>query len=214
MNKYTSKPQYLGTFCIQDFTPKYYLYLPIKLNYSNDIKLPYDLIKYKCLVDAVIAREGRDLDGSYVYISVEVSAIKSGITQKRSGWHADGFLTDDINYIYSDKLPTIFNNTTFFVDNNHSTSIKQFNEQLDESNNYWFNPKSLVRVTSSHIHRTPVPTEDEEFRQFVKISISKERYNLEGNTHNSLFDYDWVMYPRQEVRNCPINPESDYKLIG
>ena len=41
------------------------------------------------------------------------------------------------------------------------------------------------------------------FRTFFKLSFSKDKYDLKGNSHNYLFDYNWEMRERKENRNIP-----------
>lgn len=40
-------------------------------------------------------------------------------------------------------------------------------------------------------------------RTFVKVSISRDKYDLIGNSHNHLLQYDWPMRPRALTRNPP-----------
>ena len=40
-------------------------------------------------------------------------------------------------------------------------------------------------------------------RTFIKVSFSDQKYNLKGNTHNYLFDYEWDMIDRSVSRNDP-----------
>ncbi|MNC81348.1 hypothetical protein D3C75_1344520 [compost metagenome] len=60
---------------------------------------------------------------------------------------------------------------------------------------------SFVRIDKWNVHRQPVAGEG--FRTFLKFSVSKNRYNLQGNSHNYLIDYDWEMVTRGEIRNHP-----------
>lgn len=69
--------------------------------------------------------------------------------------------------------------------------------------------RTLLRLTPYVIHDTPVIPEPGGMRSFVKISVSTHRYNLLGNSHNHLLDYDWPMYDRAAVRNQP-GGNSDY----
>jgi hypothetical protein len=61
---------------------------------------------------------------------------------------------------------------------------------------------TLIRLDQSVIHRVAI-SNDGCVRAFVKISASKNKYNLAGNAHNYLFDYDWEMVQRDEKRNHP-----------
>jgi hypothetical protein len=40
-------------------------------------------------------------------------------------------------------------------------------------------------------------------RSFLKISLSHQKYNLVGNSHNYLFDYNWDLHDRDTLRNDP-----------
>lgn len=40
-------------------------------------------------------------------------------------------------------------------------------------------------------------------RAFLKVSFSKDKYDLLGNSHNYLMDYNWEMKARKEDRNIP-----------
>jgi hypothetical protein len=61
----------------------------------------------------------------------------------------------------------------------------------------------LLMLTPYVIHRTPFVSYPVQ-RLFVKVSVSQHQFCREGNTHNDLFDYDWIMYPRDgKKRNHP-----------
>jgi len=47
-------------------------------------------------------------------------------------------------------------------------------------------------------------------RQFIKISLSNNKYNLENNSHNYLFPYDWPMHSRELIRNDPHKAQQDF----
>jgi hypothetical protein len=49
-------------------------------------------------------------------------------------------------------------------------------------------------------------------RRFVKVSLSSHRYNLIGNSHNHLLDYDWQMFPRDAARNDPAAYMADFVI--
>ncbi len=40
-------------------------------------------------------------------------------------------------------------------------------------------------------------------RTFLKVSFSRDKYDLAGNSHNSRLDYDWPMRERGLTRNTP-----------
>lgn len=68
----------------------------------------------------------------------------------------------------------------------------------------------LLRLDPYVIHDTPLIKWPGGMRSFFKISVSSHRYNLRGNSHNHLLDYDWPMYDRETVRNQPQGGNRDY----
>jgi hypothetical protein len=47
-------------------------------------------------------------------------------------------------------------------------------------------------------------------RQYVKVSMSNHQYNLENNSHNYLFEYEWQLFSREAVRNDPAATQKDW----
>jgi hypothetical protein len=192
---------------------KYYLYMPIKMGGEDAIRIPEEFYPFVEIIHMALSAEHRRkacLTDQYIYISIETSPLKTGIYQKRPGWHTDGFLTDDVNYIWYDSLPTEFCVQDFAVDQCHIVSMKQFEEQAKEENIVKYESFHLIRMTQHHVHRAAMPTENKHSRTFIKISFSKHKYNLKGNSINNMFNYEWKMHDRQELRNCPIKKESDF----
>ncbi|WP_259384425.1 hypothetical protein, partial [Bacillus thuringiensis] len=70
------------------------------------------------------------------------------------------------------------------------------------------------RLDQRVIHRSPVNFEAG-MRTFVKVSISADRYDLEGNSINHLLPDRWPLRPRQVERNhpqslpTPVEPEEE-----
>lgn len=206
---YGNHPISLGKFNIKDRLGAYLLYLPIKIN-SSDIRLPdgyeelFPLVK-KCLEDY---KEFKGRECRYIYLSFETSEVKKGITQKRPGWHSDGFLTDDVNYIWCSDFPTTYSTANFNITPDHSIAIEEMNSQaLPEFDNKIKN-KTLVRMDQFVIHKATEPEKDG-IRTFVKLSFSDDQYNLKGNSYNDKFHYEWKMYDRKMVRNHPQQKEVD-----
>ncbi len=185
----------------------FYQYLPIKLigqeNFDIEQRLyPFhDLILYS-MIDF---RENFGLEkliDSYVYLTAKRQFQSKSKLFNRPGYHSDGFLTDDINYIWSDKNPTIFNSTNFKLTLDDEVSLKEMEEQALPENEVTYFDNTLLRLNQFNIHKVDENIEAG-FRTFVKISFSQDKYDLEGNSHNYFLDYDWEMKPRKESRNIP-----------
>lgn len=207
---YGKPPEVIGQFDVDNDELMSYLYLPISMKGSEYVKIPKRLLPFKKLITKVLYREiyANCID-RYIYLTAKKVYVTPGNPGNRPGYHSDGFLTDNINYIWSDSYPTVFCVQPFDVAESHHESMEQFEEQAKVENETTYPDKSLIRLTTENIHRTPTIKEPG-FRMFCKISLSKHKYNLKGNSHNYLFDYNWKMYDRDAVRNNPFFKESDF----
>lgn len=149
-------------------------------------------------------------DFSHVYLTARRGFATPGNPLNRPGWHSDGFGTDDVNYVWTDAFPTLFAEQTFeAISSDHIESARQFAEQVDPNRVRTYPDRTLMRLDTSVIHAAPeIPAPGGE-RSFLKVSFSRSRYNLRGNSHNYLLDYDWPMHDRAAVRNDPAHAGQD-----
>ena len=204
---YGQLPKDLGTFEVGCQEMMFYQYLPIKM--PGETKLIYEdcLKPFDALVGAACCDYVGDygLDkyvDSYVYLTAKYLFQSPGCPFNRTGYHADGFLTDDVNYLWSDKYPTIFNNSIFNISLDDTLSMKEMEDQAKEENELTYDNNKLMRMDQFVIHKVGPVTEDG-MRKFFKLSVSKDKYDLIGNAHNSLIDYKWEMRERSMTRNIP-----------
>ena len=182
-----------------------YQNLPIMMypEAKDEIRLPPNLQSLRSLVkmaldDYVLTYQILPV---YVYITAKKSWVVAGNTQNRAGWHCDGFGTDDINYIWSDVCPTKYAFQDFYdISDDHEVSLAQFEQQINPDTVMTCVPYGLYRLDNTIVHAPPV-VDEPILRSFVKLSFSNNRYNLENNSHNYLFNYDWEMYARKVTRN-------------
>lgn len=120
----------------------------------------------------------------------------------RKGYHSDGFLTDDINYLWSDYLPTIFNFGNFDLSLDDDVSMVEMEQQANTDNEFSYPEKSLLRLDQFAVHKVS-DKEFEGMRTFAKVSFSTDKYDLIGNSKNYLLEYDWQMRERDLKRNIP-----------
>lgn len=188
----------------------FYQYLPVKLSGQISIlgkhiepRLHWtaDLIGMVCC--DYVGTYGLDaFVNSYVYLTAKKMWQSPGCSYNREGWHCDGFLTDDINYLWSDCCPTIFNCSDFKLSRDDKLSMVEMAEQADTKNDLTFPHSTIVRIDQYVVHRVAdIPHGC--MRTFVKVSISKDKYDLTGNSHNYLLDYAWPMRERTVERNPP-----------
>jgi len=142
----------------------------------------------------------------YIYLTAKHLFTGPNCSWNRPGWHIDGFGTDDINFLWSDSYPTEFCVQEFELSEDHSVSMEQMTEQAKVENIRIYPANSLLKLDNTIVHRVANPT-TEGFRTFVKISVSKNKYNRVGNAHNYLIDYDWDLVERGVERNDPAHKE-------
>lgn len=187
-----------------------YQYLPIKMIGERKTYLPDQLAKFGYFIEKCISdfRDvlGRDPNEHYIYLTAKCMFMSSGKTINRPGWHCDGFGTNDINYIWSDCVPTQYIEGDFSdVPEGEMESLAYF-EDLGISHIMKglvksCEPCTIYRLDQSVIHACAAYIGHPILRHFAKVSFSKEKYNLKGNSHNYLIDYDWKMVDRTMERN-------------
>lgn len=212
--QYGGAPKTLGRYDLELVEYMHYMYLPIRFpGYSTfDYRIPKNLGFAEELVSKILAEE-RNTYGNqwdYVYLTARRGFATPGNPLNRPGWHADGFGTSDINYVWTDRYPTLFAVQEFQgINEEHVESIKAFEDQIQKDKIVTFPDKVVLRLDPSVIHAAPeIPAPGGE-RSFFKISFSNDKYNLAGNSHNYEFDYHWEMYKRDEVRNDPARAGKD-----
>lgn len=198
-------PISLGIYDIELNETMTYQYLPIKLIGQHSVSIEKRLEVFNKLIGVAccdfigVYSLNRYID-SYVYLTVKYRFVSPTSPMNRLGYHSDSFLSDDINYIWSDCFPTIFSKSDFLLSNNDLQSLVEMEQQAKEKDQVTYNINELLRLTQYNIHKV-APVTDSRMRGFFKLSFSKEKFNLIGNTHNYLLDYKWEMKPRGINRN-------------
>lgn len=206
---YGKLPEYIGRFDFDLPEMMYYLYLPVKMEGSDSIRVPHAL--ECCLPLVFTALAEAPFPYSYAYLSARKGWATPDNPLNRPGWHCDGFGTDDLNYVWWTGPSTRFANQSFEgIVSDHNRSQVQFNEQIIPENIVSYSEKGLYRLDPSVVHATPVVLPPGCMRQYVKVSLSMHQYNLENNSHNWLFDYKWPMHSRELLRNDPHKAQADY----
>lgn len=181
-----------------------YLYLPVRMAGGQDIRLPHNLANLRRVLTGV-ASLFADPD-HYIY----VTAKRGYGTQSRPGWHSDGFGTEDLNIVWAKGASTRFSFANFGdVPEGHAEAMEHFTRIAAKNAEYAYNDMQLLLMDQYVVHRPPAVPGNEP-RQFIKITLSTNKFNLDGNSHNPQFDYNWKMYDRLEVRNMEHRAETDF----
>lgn len=121
--------------------------------------------------------------------------------------NSDGFLTDDLNYIWYDANPTVFwesdERVSFIADHHASLAEMEAVCEPDRNRHRCYHLKHLLRLDQTVMHKVDTNI-TAGVRTFVKISVSKDRYDLKGNSINHELAPDWKYQDRQVERNHPI----------
>ncbi len=196
----------------------YYLYLPVFMDgefrrpsVGTNLKVPRNV---ECCLPLILdALEASGRPYRYVYLSARKGWATPDNPLNRPGWHCDGFGTDDLNFVWWKGPGTRFLIGNFTgISDDHVESLHQFEMLAHQNAAGIYRPRTegtLLRLSTTCIHATPEITEGC-MRQYVKVSLSDHQYNLENNSHNYLFDYDWPMHRRETVRNDTTAAQKDY----
>lgn len=213
MNTYGKLPEMLGCCHLRPFEEvMYYLYLPLKLAGMPVIPaIEPRLRPIGPLLLAIYNDLGREKwVENNIYVTAKRMFCGAGSTPNRPGWHADGFGTEDLNYIWYDSVPTIFNISRFNItEGDHVKSLQEFDAQARPENNVVLPVRHLLRLDPYVVHRVADTPEEQIMRTFIKISVSKERYNLKDNSRNPDLPTNWKYYDRATVRNDPTSAQKD-----
>lgn len=239
MSHYGEGPVVIAAFDLPEWQEfMHYLYLPVRIPFRDSggkrgLWLPERLSFLHNPVgwavrDAITIAE--HLEDPYVYVTARRGFATPGNPLNRPGWHCDDFGGTDLNYIWSDAYPTRVMTALPGIiqlssDDGESMiqmeNLAQYAERNRAGYDSWTMPpdpvvrtaqmpvNTLLRLTPHVIHDTPVIPPPGGMRSFFKISVSSHRYDLIGNSHNHLLDYDWPMTSRVEMRNRPDGGNTD-----
>lgn len=203
---YGDPPVDLGLLDLSPVEMMCWMYCPIKEPGQYGEEIPANLRQFQPMVEAVFG-DLEKLSGShlrwldsYVYITAKTLWVSPENPGNRPGWHSDGFMTDDLNYVWSDRNGTEFwvpATRTFFTQDHHA-SLAEMEAMAAIGPWRTYPDKHLLRLDEKVIHR--VARQEPGFRTFVKISVSTDRYNLLGNSINHDLPR-WSYVPRGVERN-------------
>lgn len=192
---YGAPPKSLGIHEFDTSEMMFWLYCPIKLPNSFNFELPDNLKKFAELIvlirqDIVLKHDWDRWSNSYVYLSAKTMYVSPGSPGNRLGWHSDGFLTDDVNYIWSDLNPTLFflpfRPLSFSGD--HALALAEMSKAVVSSKVVTYPDKTLLSLDQTVIHAVS-PEVTPGVRTFLKVSVSDKPYGLRGNSINHKLDH-------------------------
>jgi hypothetical protein len=204
---YGERPNDLGLIDLNPDEMMAWLYCPIKMAGLIREMVPDNLVQFMPILDAVHADTVNTIwKDSYVYLTAKTLWVTEDSPGNRPGWHSDGFMTEDVNYIWSDRNPTLFwiaeKPQAFTQD--HTKAMAEMAD-VAERTGYQdcYADRHLLRLDERHIHRVG-NNFTAGMRTFVKVSLSKHKYSHVGNSINhSLPQFPRPSVQRAVERNCP-----------
>lgn len=199
-------PKDLGLIDLTPTEMMFWMYLPISVPGDHTFHLPPNLRQFIPIIREARWDDHERFVDNYVYLTAKTLWVEGGYIGNRPGWHCDGFGTDDVNYIWADRAPTEFVLGAFRVSADCDRSMQQMeqfgNMAASLGTVTTYPDKHLLRLDRSVMHRSPASFAPG-MRTFVKLSISKDRYDLEGNSINHLLGDLGPRVPRRASRNHP-----------
>lgn len=180
--KYGDRPAIVDVIKIDCKEMMFYQYLPIKM--KDELSLQSEP-RLKCFNKLIIA-SSKDFiktfgierfKSSFIYLTAKRMYQLPCSSFNRLGWHSDGFLTDDINYIWCDDFPTVFNDSKFNLTLDDKVSLLEMSEQALPENDFSYDEFTLLRLNQFNIHKVG-EYRSEGMRTFFKLSFSEDKYNL------------------------------------
>lgn len=204
MGEYGFPPRDLGRVALAPVEMMFWLYCPVKLPDSHAMVIPPNLMQFLPLLELAKYDCRNRWKENYVYLTAKTLWVSPENPGNRPGWHSDGFMTDDLNYVWSDRDGTLFwepEQPRDFVQD-HVASLAEMASAASAGPVKQYPDKHLLRLDETVIHRVAdfgAPA----MRTFVKISVSRHKYNLVGNSINHLLPVNWAFAPRAAERNHP-----------
>lgn len=204
---YGSPPILIGGMEVDCLEMMFFHDMPIKLPGGTSLSMeprlkPFEGVVGRACCDFIGLRGIDAFVGSHVYICAKRLHQEPGKPFNRPGWHTDGFGTEDINYVWYDRTPTIFNVGPMELPADDVESMAEMERQAIPANDRTYPDAMLLRLDQSVVHRVG-DIREPAIRTFCKITFSADRYDLAGNTKNHLLDYDWPLRQRSLTRNVP-----------
>lgn len=184
------------------------VYMCIKDKGCSEYQIPNNL---ECVVSEVIAGiyelapELYDNDWTkYCYLSIKKQYVQPNTYGNRSGFHIDGFKSDQENFIWGDcsATPTEVVIGNFLLSDDHEKSLDEMDIQSSKWFKYQLNTNTLYYMDQNCVHRPTVnKTNESVLRTFIKITFSKELFNCFGNAWNYKLPHIKPNVHRKETRN-------------
>lgn len=119
------------------------------------------------------------------YLTLKHEYVNHASTGTRPGWHIDGFMSDQMNFIWTDCLPTAVVVGDFSVSADHDLSLTEMTHQAQGRQIIHLKPKNMYELSQEVVHAPVVDdTRSPILRTFLKLTFTKEEFNCARNAWN------------------------------
>lgn len=119
------------------------------------------------------------------YLTLKHEYVNPGSTGTRPGWHIDGFMSDQLNFIWFDCLPTQVAVGEFELTLDHNISLHEMELAAKDKSVYPLLSKTMYELSQEVVH-APVANETNKpiLRTFLKLTFTKDEFNCSRNAWN------------------------------
>lgn len=140
----------------------------------------------------------------YAYLTLKRMYVQPNSVGNREGWHIDGFLSDQKNFIWSDSdaMPTEVCRGKFTLTEDHEESLEEMLHQASYGFIEQLKTGRLYNMGQNCVHRpSRNDTNQAVLRTFVKITYTRELFNGFGNAWNYKLPHIKPSKQRSDCRN-------------
>ena len=183
-------------------------YMCISTEGSSSYSVPNNLEHLVLdLISGIYAASPYLYDNDYkynCYLSIKHEYVQPGASGNREGWHIDGFKSDQLNFIWFNSIPTQVCLGNFIITNDHDISLEEMEKQalLKDKSITKLDINKLYELNQQCVHCvTPNDSSEAILRTFIKLTFSKEIFNLYGNAWNYKLPHIKPNKFRKDIRN-------------
>ena len=179
-------PLDVGEFEFESFTDKRVNHYCIKSSDSEEYVFgeidSEEFRRFIGLIEAYVSKIGLDVKNRYCFVTIDQGLVELDHTLRDPDWHLDGMQGDevlkkrptDLQFIWSDSLPTTFTSQKFDVrgfDPSVHNIFKWIGKQIDPEQVIETQPFHIYAMNAYHAHKA---TEAKEtiYRRFVRVSYT------------------------------------------
>ncbi len=195
----------VGEFNFETFTDKRVNHYCIKSSEGDEyIYGEIDSDEFRSFIRLTESRAlemGFDIKNRYCFVTIDQGWVEPDHTLREPGWHLDGLQGDevpekkavDLQFIWSDSLPTTFTSQKFDVGGLNPSIhnvFKWIGEQIDPKQIVETQPLHIYAMNTYHAHKA-TGAKEKIYRRFVRVSYTFIPVTSKRMTTNPEMKYNY-----------------------